>query len=101
MDLGWIWTENLRAALEVMSRLLGYRFDDLDWAAIEAGLPETDSEAGRWFDYPIAAATVLIAYEPGADEIVSLELHGIDDRDDIGLVADIMRDYEVRRRQAD
>jgi hypothetical protein len=98
MNVGWVWTNNLQPFLEVVSRLLDYDFDDLDWVAVQAGLPGTDSERGPWFDYPIGEVAVHVAYEPGADEMVTLRLDPVDDRDDITLVAEMARTYELRRR---
>jgi hypothetical protein len=34
--------KNLRAFLEIVSRLLGYTFDDLDWTAIKFGVDEAE-----------------------------------------------------------
>lgn len=53
VDLGWIWTDNLRPLLVELSLLVGYGFDDSDWIAVENGVGGTDSEAGPWFEYPV------------------------------------------------
>jgi len=73
-------------------------FDDSDWAAVSAGLPGTNSEHGPWFAYPIGDVQILVAHEPGADEMVSIWLDDLPDRADIALLADIMRDYQVKER---
>jgi hypothetical protein len=91
MNVGWIWTANLRPFAETASRLLGHTFDDLDCAAVTAGLPGTDSEHGPWFAYPLGDVQLLVAHEPGADEMVSVRLDPLADR------ADIMRDHHVER----
>ena len=72
MSLGWIWTDNLRPLLTEIGLLVEYRFDDSDWTAFQAAILETDSEAGRWFDYQIRHILVSVALEPGADEVASV-----------------------------
>ena len=48
MNLGWIWTGNLRPFLVELGRLIGYGFDDSDWTAVEYRIQGTDSEAAPW-----------------------------------------------------
>lgn len=100
VNLGWLWTENLRPLLEILSSLVSYGFDDLDWTAIEAGIVGTDSETSVWFEYPLAAATVHIAHELGAEEMVSVRIDGVEGRPEIELLDDIMREYKVSPRTA-
>jgi hypothetical protein len=69
VNIGRVWTDNLRPVIETVAHLLGYRFDDSDWSAFEAGLPSTDSEREPWFEYPLAEASVEVALEPGAEEM--------------------------------
>jgi hypothetical protein len=76
VHIGWIWTDNLRPLLVELGLLAGYRFDDSDWIAVEYGITATDSEAGRWFDYPVGQMRVSIALEPGADEMASVSVGG-------------------------
>jgi hypothetical protein len=59
-----------------LSLLAGYRFGDFDWIAVEHGLRGTDSEAGPWFEYSLGRISVTVAFEPGADEMVSVTLDG-------------------------
>ena len=66
VDLGWIWTDNLRPLIAELAQLVGYQFDDGDWLAIEHGIQGTDSEADRWFEYPVGSMVVLLALEPAA-----------------------------------
>jgi len=98
VQLGWIWTDNLRPFLELASTLVGYSFDDSDWTAVSAGVPGTDSEDGPWFDYPIGPSLLHVALEPGASEMVQLMLDAVPDRvaDRLQWTSDIMRDYLVR-----
>lgn len=101
MNVGWIWTVNLRPFMELVSSDLAYAFGDADWTAIEHGLVGTDSEQSPWFDYPVGgAATVSVAFEPGADEMVSIRLDG--DLTTIGprieWLANLLRDYEMQPR---
>ena len=76
VNLGWIRTDNLRPLLAELSPLVGYGFDDSDWIAVEHGIRGTDSEAGPWFEYPVGRIGARLALEPGADEMVSVQLDG-------------------------
>jgi hypothetical protein len=76
MNLGWIWADNLRPLLVELALLTGYRFGDADWIAVENGMRGTDSEVGPWFEYPLGHVSVTAAFEPGADEMVSVRLDG-------------------------
>lgn len=40
-------------ATSQLGLLVGYRFDNLDWIAVEYGVTASDSEASPWFDYPV------------------------------------------------
>ncbi|MCI4142384.1 hypothetical protein [Streptomyces sp. MMS20-AI2-20] len=52
---GWIMERNLRAFLELLSRYVGYAFDDTDWDTVETGVRDTDDEkADGWYSYPLA-----------------------------------------------
>lgn len=100
VNLGWIWTANLRSCVEVLGREVGFSVDDDDWLAIECGIAGTDSEDGPWFDYPVGRLTVFVAYEPGAAEMVAVRVEGIDTS--IGemkahWLGDLLRDYRVAR----
>lgn len=100
MNLGWVWTANLQPWLEFASHLVGYDFDDSDWGAIEGCLSGTDSEVGLWCDYPLGSvATVFVAYEPGADEMVSLRIEGhpttLDSQ--LNVLSDLCRDFTLTR----
>ncbi|MDX8030830.1 hypothetical protein SK803_11440 [Lentzea sp. BCCO 10_0856] len=58
---GWIFAENLTKVVEYVAGLVGYRWDDLDAGALDAGLPATDDDKGLWFEYPMAHLTLRIA----------------------------------------
>lgn len=100
MNVGWIWTANLRPFVQVLSRDVGYQFDASDWIAIEFGLGGTDSEAGPWFDYPIGGLTLSVALEPGACEMVTIRIDGDTSSTStrIDWLADLMRCYDVACR---
>jgi hypothetical protein len=95
VDLGWIWTDNLRALFAELALLAGYQFDDSDWIAVEYGIQGTDSEAGPWFDYPVGQIVVTLALEPGADEVVSVKVGRAagSERQQIGWLGDLMRSW--------
>lgn len=96
-----MWTQNLRPFVSVVARLVGYPFDALDWSAFEAGLPDTDSEQGNWFVYPFGPSeqspSVAVAYEPGADEMVSVRVLAVGPEviREVVLLGDICRDYHL------
>jgi len=48
---GWVHEQSLKAFLECIALFLRHNFDDDDWAAIQHGLKDTNTEKGRWFDY--------------------------------------------------
>jgi hypothetical protein len=69
---GSICHTNLRPFLEVVSRLVGYEFDDLDWGAVESGIDEAERNGGQlefnWFDYSLGGVPVRMAW-PGRVEL--------------------------------
>jgi hypothetical protein len=97
MDLGWVWTDNLRPLLVELARLVGYRFDESDWIAVEHGVRGTDSEAGPWFGYPVGRLSVAMAVEPGADETAWVKLDGAGEteQEKIRWLGNIMRDWHL------
>jgi hypothetical protein len=70
---GWVWPANVRKALEYISSCVDYRFDDLDWTAVETALPHTSWDPPeRWYDYPIVGTqtlTVLLACDSAFDPV--------------------------------
>jgi hypothetical protein len=97
MQLGWIWTDNLRPLLTEIALLAGYRFGDPDWIAVEHGMRGTDSEAGAWFEYPVGRVVVTAAFEPGANEMVSVRLDGATEAEaeKIRWLGDLMRSWHL------
>jgi hypothetical protein len=97
VDLGWIWTGNLRPLAAELARLTGYQFSDSDWIAIEYGVQQTDSEAGQWFEYPVGRLVVTLALEPGADEMVSVKIDGAaeSEQQQIVWLGHIMRNWHL------
>lgn len=78
---GWIWITSLRQFLELVSFYVHYRFDDLDWQAIQAGLDTLTSENDT-FSYLIAGQRELsltISKDPYGDE-VTVQITGRPDR---------------------
>ena len=69
---------------------------------MEHGVAGTDSDSGPWFDYPIGHLTVSVAFEPGAEEMVSVRVEGTGMQSEfsLGELADICRCYELRPRGA-
>ena len=97
MNLGWIWTGNLRPFLVELGRLTGHGFDDSDRITVEHGIQGTDSEAGRWFSYPVGRIGVMLALEPGADEMVTVKLEGViaAEQEKIRWLGDLMREWHL------
>lgn len=55
----WIDEDNVVAALEYVSTLIGYRYDAADEDALIGALDQTDDETDRWFEYPLSGTPVL------------------------------------------
>ncbi|GII28881.1 hypothetical protein [Planotetraspora mira] len=104
---GWIWEENTRVLCEVLAWLVGYTFDDLDWMAIGAALPDTDDEnEGRWYSYPLvggkATLELRLAQAVGGCEL-SFEVFGSADEvlsAQIRLAGDMAAQYVIMSRRA-
>ena len=71
----WIREENLRPWLEIVAGALAYGFDGDDWDAFRFGITNTDVEKDTWYDYPLGAATVRVAMDPGS-AVVAVSLDG-------------------------
>lgn len=69
----WIWSCNVRALLHLLSMLGGYRDDEWDQGALDAGLEVTDArDPEGWFHYPLEGAVrldVSMAVDPGSDVV--------------------------------
>ncbi|MEU2518579.1 hypothetical protein ABZ732_07290 [Streptomyces pseudogriseolus] len=77
---GWIMERNLRAFLELLSRYVGYAFDDTDWDTVEDGVRDTDDEkSDGWYSYPLAGThatlDVSLARSVGS-EVMSVSVTG-------------------------
>jgi hypothetical protein len=97
----WVLEDNLRPWLEIVSGIVGYAFDDWDWDAVQAGVVDTDSEHGPWYEYPLGArpTTIRLAREPGTAIVaVSLESIAEPQRDLIELAISISQSYRVEGR---
>jgi hypothetical protein len=96
---GWVWPANLRTALRHISAWVDYTFDDWDWDAVEAALPQSSWDPPEhWYDYPIIGSrtlTVYLAHDDGfepvgvrvegdLDEVLAARIETI-----LGLLADI------------
>ncbi len=71
---GWVRSSNVRQLFRWLSLYVGYGFDESDWHAIAAALPDTDDEAENgWYDYPLAGMPPLrvsVARSVGADPVM-------------------------------
>lgn len=77
----WIWVTSLRRFLELVSSYVDYRFDDLDWQAIQTGINTLTSENDT-FSYPMAGQRELsltISKDPGGNEAL-VQIAGRQDR---------------------
>ena len=100
----WIWSDNLRSFFEILGRLCGYTFDDADWAAVEAGVRDTDGERDSRYSYPLGERTswvVRIAQDPGTD-VVLVQLDCADATDEqsakLELLLELANTYVLKRR---
>lgn len=61
--------------------------------------PDTESEQGPWFEYPIGGISVQVALEPGASEMVSVTVDGASsgDREMCEWLANIMRNWHLTK----
>ncbi|GGU71384.1 hypothetical protein [Lentzea flava] len=66
---GYVFEDNLGKVVEHVAWCAGYRWDDLDDGAVEAGLKATDEDADVWFDYPIGALTLHLTRDHGGSMI--------------------------------
>jgi hypothetical protein len=91
----WIWATSLRRFLELVSSYVDYRFDDLDWQAIQAGLDTLASENDT-FSYPMAGQKELhltISKDSGGDEVL-VRITGRQDRLLGARIAGLMDAYQ-------
>ncbi len=76
---GWISEDHVVQSLQQISTYIGYRYDDLDEAALTGALDETNDEsADGWFTYPLQGTPPLrvhLAQSPGS-AIVSVRIEG-------------------------
>jgi len=73
MVANWIFRNNLRPFLCILSGIVGYDFDDDDWTAIEYGLRDTDGDKGRWFTYRFEGAqtaSLALALDQGTQVVL-------------------------------
>jgi hypothetical protein len=85
----------------MISLVVGYDFDESDWLAISAALPDTDDEcAGGWFMYPLvgrSSVDVGFARSVQGDE-VSVRVSPVRDHDSharVELLLDVFSRYRV------
>ncbi|ONH24989.1 hypothetical protein BL253_28740 [Pseudofrankia asymbiotica] len=55
---GWLRLVNLKGFLVALSEIVGYRFGELDWGAVETGL-EVGPDDDEWFTYPLVGRTTV------------------------------------------
>ena len=93
----WIFEHNLRAWLEIVARALGSDFDSDDWDAVRFGIKVTNVENDSWYDYPLGAAHVRVALDPGSS-VIAVAVDGADQlTDQIAMVTSIAQTYTVTR----
>ena len=99
MELGWIWTKNLRPFLELVAQVNGHRLTDNDWDLCTHGVVGTDSERGPWFEYRLAEAAIIVrlAHEPHAARLTNVKLEAVPEaaRSAVALVTEIARQYQL------
>jgi hypothetical protein len=68
----WIFKVNLKPLLETVSKFVGYKFDELDWAAVSTGITNTNDETDEWYEYQLIGKQtvyVKIADDPGSSVV--------------------------------
>ncbi|MEU4094669.1 hypothetical protein [Streptomyces sp. NPDC026673] len=80
---GWVWSENVRPFLELLSHYNGHDFDRTDWETVELGLAGTDDESpDGWYGYPLVGpdrrVDVELARAAGCC-LVMVRVTGVDD----------------------
>jgi hypothetical protein len=76
---GWVFEDNVVRFMELVSRYIGYEYDDLDEAALIGAIERTDDESAEsWFSYPLQGAPPLTTYLARAVDgsIVSIRVEG-------------------------
>ncbi|MEU6601934.1 hypothetical protein [Streptomyces flaveolus] len=102
---GWIWGTNLRPFCEALAAEVAYDFDDGDWPAVEAALPDTDDEQPRSarYTHPLVGRDRIdlhIARSVGGTE-VSVSIEGSLNsrtRNRVELLLEVMARYEIAPR---
>jgi hypothetical protein len=92
----WIFEENLEPFLIALGWITGSDFGPEDWSAVAIGVQDTDEEADRWYDYPLADATrVAITRDPGSG-VVHLRVDVPDwQHREVGLAFEIFGHFVV------
>lgn len=65
----WIYEENLKPLLEMLSCLVDYSFDESDWVAVSTGIVNTDDEKDEWYEYQLIGKQTIevkVAADPGS-----------------------------------
>lgn len=97
----WVFEENLRPWLEVVSKVVGYDFDDLDWQAVATGIKDSDAEQSRWYEHPLGEGPshVKVAREVGAAVVAVNVVVPEDTGDRVKLATAIAQTYRLSPRQ--
>jgi hypothetical protein len=91
---GWVWPSNVERLLFWASHYVDYKFDDLDWRAVETALPTTDDDCeDGWYEYPLVGEPPLCVRLAQAVERPG---HGPGDRRD-GRAIGVAHRNSVRR----
>src|SRR5262245_17109418 len=62
----WIYADNLRSFLTILSWIVDYSFDPEEWTAIAFGVGGAEPEAARWYEYEFAGRNRAV-FSLGAD----------------------------------
>jgi hypothetical protein len=88
---GEVAEDGLVRALKAISADIGYRYDDLDEAALSGALDGTDAgadeEGGGWFEYPL-----------GGEPLLTVRLARVADRDAVAVRVDGAMPLELAAR---
>lgn|GEM_PF-7041426 len=94
----WIPEENLLPFLLLLSRLVAYDFDPVDWKAIQHGIHDTSVDGNTWFSYILPGnfdIDLRLAIEDGAG-LVSFRLVLPENlENNFNFMVDILQDFQL------
>jgi hypothetical protein len=76
----WIWKNKLTEVLTALSDKADVELTSSSLDAIKYGLAATSDDKDNWFDHKIGDVSVRLAVDNDDNDIVHLEITGLDDK---------------------